>query len=207
MSQLFRGEGAGTRARWYLVTAAVASVVLLALLLEVGAFAPAPGNVGNSSATTSTSFDLLASSVVADAATYAPAGYALGSSRQVSPSEQGLVSGAYGVFSAQGGDLANMTILVFNGTTSAQAYIESVVSNAMRLPGYTDATSALAGYSHYGLCYGFGETDPDGNGAVATGVCTKGNVYILVHVVSPLSLSSAEADLSGFVGAAYRGIG
>jgi hypothetical protein len=207
VSQPSAATSAGPRAKWYFVTLAVASVVLLVLFLELGAFAPGPAQSTTSSATTSTSFDLLASSVVADAASRAPAGYVLGSSRQINPSESGLASGSYGVFSAEGGDLANMTILVFNGTGPAQTYIESVVSNARNLPGYTDVTSALAGYGHYGICYGYGETDPDGNGAVATGVCTKGNVYILVHLVSPVSLSSAEADLSGFMGAAYQGVG
>jgi hypothetical protein len=104
------------------------------------------------------------------------------------------------------GSSANMTILVFDTPKSAQTYISSVVSNAKGLSGYSDVSSSLADYQHYGLCYGFGETDPDGNGAVATGACTKGNVYIQVHVASPSSLSSAEGDMSSLVGAAYQAV-
>ncbi len=123
----------------------------------------------------------------------------------MNPVEPGLVSGGYSTFSSAGGSLANMTILVFDAPQSAQTYIESVIANAKGLLGYTDVTAALANYRHYGLCYGFGETDPDGNGAVATGVCTKGNVYIQVHLASPSSLSSAKGDMSSLVGAAYQG--
>ncbi len=42
---------------------------------------------------------------------------------------------------------------------------------------------------------------------VANGVCTKGNVYIQVHLAATSSLQSAEGDMAGFVGAAYAGLG
>jgi hypothetical protein len=100
-----------------------------------------------------------------------------------------------------------MTILVFDGPLSAQTYIDSVITNSKGLSGYTDISAALSSYRQYGVCYGFGQADPDGNGAVATGVCTKGNIYIQVHNVSPSSLSSAEGDMSDLVGAAYQGAG
>ena len=106
----------------------------------------------------------------------------------------------------QAGSLANMTTLVFDTPKSANTYISSVVSNAKGLSGYSDVTPSLSNYQRYGLCYGFGQTDPYGNGAVATGVCTKGNVYIQVHVVSPSSLSSAVVDLSNLIGAAYQAV-
>ncbi len=172
---------------------------------DSGKTPPAPPTPGVAS-TTSTSFAVDASAVVASAASHAPAGYTEGSSRQLNPNEMGLQSGGFAVFSTQGGSSANMTILVFDTPKSAQAYISSVVSNAKGLPGYTDVSPSLASYQHYGLCYGFGEPDPYGNGAVATGVCTKGNVYIQVHVVSRSSLTSAEGDLSALVGAAYQGV-
>jgi hypothetical protein len=189
-----------------LIALAAASLVLLALLLfALGTFNPTPATTSAAS-TTSTSFAVDATAVIASAASHAPAGYAQGSSRQLYPNETGLKSGGYLVFSTQAGLLANMTVLVFDTPETAQTYISSVVSNAKGLSGYSDVSSSLASYQHYGFCYGFGETDPYGNGAVTTGVCTKGNVYIQVHVVSPSSLSSAEVDLSTLVGAAYQAV-
>jgi hypothetical protein len=195
------------RWRWYLVAMGVASIVLLGLLLySLGTFnAPAP--TSSVTSTTATSYSVTAASVIASAAARAPDGFAQGSSRLLSPSEPGLESGGYGTFSTQGGSVANMTVLVFDGPQSAQTYIDSVIANSRGLSGYADMTQALASYQHYGVCYGFGQTDPEGNGAVATGVCTKGNVYIQVHVVSHSSLSSAEGDMSDLLGAAYQGTG
>jgi hypothetical protein len=180
--------------------------VLVALVLfSLGTFNP-PSSTSEISPATSASYAVDASSVIASAAARAPEGYAQGSTHQVNPNETGLQSGAYAVFSAHAGSVANMTIIVFDAPKSAQTYFMSVVSNAKGLSGYTDVSSSLASYQHYGLCYGFGEADPFGNGAVATGVCTKGNVYIQVHAVSPSSLSSAEGDMSSLVGAAYQAI-
>jgi hypothetical protein len=192
--------------RGRLLTLVGAAAVLVALVLfSLGAFTP-PSPTSGIASTTSASYVVDASAVIASAATHAPAGYTQGSSHQLNPNETGLKSGAYAVFSAQAGSLANMTIIVFDTPKSAQTYFMSVVSNAKGLAGYSDVSSSLASYQHYGLCYGFGEADPYGNGAVATGVCTKGNVYIQVHAVSPSSLSSAEGDMSSLVGAAYSSV-
>ena len=189
-----------------LVALAAAALVLFSLLLfALGAFNPPPESTSTASST-STSFAADASGVIASVASRAPSGYTQGSSRQLNPNETGLQTGAYSVFSTQAGSSANVTILVFDSPKSANTYISSVASNAKDLSGYSDITSSLANYQRYGLCYGFGETDPYGNGAVATGVCTKGNVYLQVHVVSPSSLSSAEADLSNLIGAAYQAV-
>ncbi len=196
-----------SRVRGYLVALGVASIVILSLLLySLGTF-NAPAQTGSITTTTSTSYSVTAPSVIASAAAHAPDGYVQGSSRQLSPNESGLESAGYGTFSTQGGSVANMTILVFDGPQSAQRYVDSVIANSKSLLGYTDLTQALASYPHYGVCYAFGQTDPEGNGAVATGVCTKGNVYIQVHVVSPSSLPSVEGDMSHLVGAAYQGTG
>ena len=138
---------------------------------------------------------------------HAPPGYAEGSSKLLKPKEVGLASGGYALFSNQGSATANMTILVFNSSGSAQAYTNSVISNSKNLGGYSDLTSSLSGYQQYGTCYGFGQTDPEGAGAVATGVCGKGNVYIMVHVASTSSLPSAQEDMAGLVGAAYQAVG
>jgi hypothetical protein len=189
-----------------LVGLAAVSLVLVSLLLfALGTFNP-PAASTSAASSTSASFAADASGVIASIASRAPAGYTQGSTRQLNPNEAGLQSGAYSVFSTQAGSSANMTILVFDTPKSANNYISSVVSNAKGLSGYTDVSQSLANYQHYGLCYGFGQTDPYGNGAVTTGVCTKGNVYIQVHVVSPSSLSSAVEGLSNLVGAAYQAV-
>jgi hypothetical protein len=192
------------RGRLIALVAAVAVLVAL-LLFALGTFNP-PSSTSGIYSTTSASYAVDAFAVIASAAAHAPAGFTQGSSHQVNPNETGLHSGAYAVFSAQAGSVANMTIIVFDTPKSAQTYVMSVVSNAKGLSGYTDVSSSLASYQRYGICYGFGEADPYGNGAVATGVCTKGNVYIQVHVVSPSSLSSAEGEMSSLVGAAYQGV-
>jgi hypothetical protein len=191
----------------YLTVLGVASIILLVLLLYAFGSFSAPPASSTIQTTEATSYNTLASSVISSAANYVPAGYLQGSSKQLDANESGLVSGGYVLYSNQGGALTNMTILVFSSPASAQTYIASVISNAKGLSGYSDATSTLAGYQHYGVCYGYAESDPEGSVFVANGVCTKGNVYIQVHLAASSSLPSAEGDVAGFVGAAYQGLG
>jgi len=191
----------------YLTALGVASIILLVLLLYAFGSFSAPPASSTIQTTEATSYNTLASSVISSAANYVPAGYLQGSSKQLNANEPGLVSGGYVLYSNQGGALTNMTILVFSSPASAQTYIASVISNAKGLSGYSDATSALASYQHYGVCYGYAESDPEGSLYVANGVCTKGNVYIQVHLAASSSLPSAEGDMAGFVGAAYQGLG
>jgi hypothetical protein len=204
-------DGSGkisSRGRIYLLALGIASIVALGLLLSgLGVFdQSATSDV--STTTTSTSYSVIAYSVIASAASNAPSvGYSQGSSKQLNPKESGLASGQYALFSDPGGDLANMTILVFNSTASAQRYIDSVIRNAKDLSGYSNANSTLTSYQQYGTCYGYAETDPGGGGSIATGVCTKGNVYIQVHIATSSSLPSAEGDMSSLVGIAYQDIG
>jgi len=202
------GGKMSSRGRTYLVALGVASIVALALLLTgLGVFNQS-ASTGAPTTTSSTTYNVVASSVIASAATYTPSdGYTQGSPKQLSAHESGLETAGYALFTNQGAAVANMTILVFNSTTSAQRYIDSVISNAKALSGYTDVTSVLTSYQHYGTCYGYAESDPEGAGAIATGVCTKGNVYVQVHLATTSSLPSAEGDMSSLVGAAYQGIG
>jgi len=202
------GRKLSSKDRGYLVALAVASIVALGLLLTgLGVFNQS-ASTATTTETTSTSYNLAASSVIASAGPYAPAfGYTQGSPKQLTPHETGIETAAYALFSNQGGALANMTILVFNSTTSAQTYIDSVISNTRSLSGYTDVTSMLTSYQHYGTCYGYAESDPEGVGAIATGLCTKGNIYVQVHLATTSALPSAEGDMSSLVGAAYQGIG
>ncbi|HUK75758.1 MAG TPA: hypothetical protein VLU99_08190 [Nitrososphaerales archaeon] len=195
------------RARRNLTALGIVLIVFLALLLYgLGTFSSPPAS-STVETTASTSYGTPASSVIGAAANYLPAGYAQGSSRQLNANESGLVSAADALYSNQGGALANMTILVFSSPASAETYITSVISNAKALSGYSDATSTLGGYQRYGVCYGYAESDPEGAIYVANGVCTKGNVYIQVHLATSSSLPSAEGDMAGFVGAAYSGLG
>ncbi len=198
------GGKASPTGRMYLVALAIASVILLALFLYgLGTFGPPVAT----SASSTTSYNTQASSVLSSAASYAPSGYTQGSSRELTANEPGLVSAGYALFSNQGGALANMTILVFDSSPSAQSYAESVISNAKALVGYSNSNSTLSAFGHYGVCYGYAESDPEGGEYVANGVCTKGNVFIQVHLASVASLPSAERDVSGLVGAAYQGLG
>lgn len=184
----------------------IASIVFLALLLYgLGTFSSPPAS--STAETATASYDTLASSVISSAAGFLPSGYSQGSSKPLNANESGLVSAGSALYSNQGGALANMTILVFSSPASAAIYITSVISNAKGLSGYSDATSTLTGYQHYGVCYGYAESDPEGGQYVANGVCTKGNVYIQVHLAATSSLQSAEGDMAGFVGAAYAGLG
>jgi len=197
------------KGRRCLIALGVISILVVGIaLVEFGVFtSPSQGAGVSTSTTTSTFYVVSAPAIIASAAPHVPSGYVEGSSKQLSPKETGLSSAGYAAFSNQGTALANMTVLVFNSTTTAQTYVDSVIANSKDLSGYTDITVSLASFQHYGTCYGFGETDPDGAGAVATGVCTKGNVYIQVFVASNSSLPSVQEDMSGFVGAAYQGTG
>jgi hypothetical protein len=197
------------RGRYPLIVVGVVSILLLGLLFySLGDFS---GSGPSSSATTtsfsSTSYDITAASLVGTVASHPPDAYVETSSKQLNPNESGLASGGYGFFSTQAGDLANVTILVFDGQQAAQNYTDSVIGNTKHLSGYTDVTGVLTNYDHYGACYGVGETDPEGNGAIAQGICSKGNVYIWVHVVSSASLPVAEGEMADLVGAAYQSLG
>ncbi len=191
-----------------MVSLAVALAVVLALFLYgLGSFGSSASTTSTLSSTETTSYETAASSVLSSASGYAPSGYEQGPPRELSAREPGLVSGGYALFSNQAGALANMTILVFDSQASAQSYVESVISNAKALSGYSNANSTLSGFQRFGVCYGYVQSAPEGGGSVANGVCTKGNVYIQVHLATLSSLPSAEGDMSGLVGAAYRGLG
>jgi hypothetical protein len=190
-----------------LIALGLVSVLLLGLLLYgLGTFT-GPSTTASSSRT-STFYDISASSILSSATGPASSdGFNQGSTKPLTPRETGLETAGFALFSDQGGDSANMTILVFNSTASAQTYTDSVIHNAKGLPGYSNANSTLADYVQYGTCYGYAQTDPEGNGAIATGVCSDGNVYIQVHFISAASIQAAEGDMGALVGAAFRTVG
>lgn len=182
---------------------AVAVILLLILFYGLGGLNTSSS--GTVTTTTSTSYGVTAASLLSSVASDAPPGYLQGSTKQLTPDEAGLVSAGYQLYSNQGGALANMTVIVFNSTTSAQRYGDSVINNAKALGGYSDVTSILGGYERYGSCYGYAEADPEGGEYVANGVCVDGNVYVFVHLASTSSLASAESDMAAFMGAVYQG--
>jgi len=186
----------------FLALGVVAVILVLALAYGLGAFGTS-SPTQSSTATTSTSYDTQALSLISSALPQIPSGYIAGSAKQLTPSEPGLASAGYSLFSNPGGALANMTVIVFNSTQEAQRYGTSVTDNAKSLGGYSDATSVLTAFERYGACYGYAESDPEGGEYVANGVCTDGNVYIFVHLAATSSLASAESDMSAFMGAAY----
>lgn len=195
------------RGRSRLLVLGVALLIVLLVFLYALGTGGQQSSSPSSSTIETTSYDVGATSVISAAAAHAPSGYSPGPSKQLNPDESGLVSGGYSLFSTQSGALANMTVLVFSSQASAERYIDSVISNAESLSGYSNATATLAPYQHYGVCYGYAEADPEGGGSVANGVCTKGNVYIQIFLASGGSLTSAESDMSAFVGSAYGGVG
>lgn len=139
-----------------------------------------------------------ANTIVGSALRTNPAGFTLESSRQP-PS----VSSDWAVLQQKSdGSEANVTVIVFSSTNASQAYFSSFVAGVRGLPGYTDVTSGLASFQRYGGCYGYGE-DVD-NIAVINGICTKGNVLLQVHLVSSISFSSLESDLTSIMGALYE---
>jgi hypothetical protein len=91
---------------------------------------------------------------------------------------------------------------MYPSANASQAYFDRLVSGASGLPGYTDITSVLTSFEHYGKCYGYGE-DVD-NIAVANGVCTVGNVFLQIHLVSSISFLALEGDLTSLMGALYQ---
>ncbi len=182
----------------------VVAVVLVALLV-VYAFGGslAKPSTTTFSGTTSTAYDVQASSVVLDASQQYPAGYNATSSGSLKVTYPGVQSGAYALL-ADSQSAANITVLVFNTANSSQNYYGDFKSGVQGLPGYTDISGVLSGYTQYGLCYAYGE-DVDGI-AVANGICTDGNVFLLVHLSSSEPFSQLEDDLSTIMGAMYESV-
>jgi len=190
------GEGKADRSR-----GGVAAVLILALLLVGGATAYIYATRATSgvATTTSTKFSIGADSLVSTAAGQGTAGYTLESAK----SNAGA-SADWAVLGASDGSVANLTAMVFASPNDSQAYYTRLVSSLKGLPGYSDISSALSSYQQYGACYGYGE-DVDGI-AVTNGVCTKGNVFLQVHLVSSKSFGDLESDMSSLMGVLYGNV-
>jgi len=178
---------------------AVLAVVAIVVILGAAAYyvlTNGPSAVGT---TTGTRFSIGADSVVSAAAGQQPAGYLLESSK-ANPQ----ASGDWALLGQTDGSLANITALAFTSANDSQAYFGRLVSNLKGLPGYSNATSALSSYQGYGSCYGYGE-DVDGI-AVVNGICTKGNLFLQVHLVSSKPFDQLEGDMTSMMGALYENV-
>ena len=174
---------------------AVAVLIVAGLVWFVATIAPSPGMATSQE---STSISEGASSIIGSALQANPAGFVFQSSGRP-------VSGSSGWATLQqpDGSEANVTVVVYPSTAASQRYFSRVVSGVKGLPGYADITSDLDSFQRYGQCYGYGE-DVDSI-AVVNGVCTKGNVYLQVHLVSAIPFTDLEGDLTSIMGALYQG--
>jgi len=132
-----------------------------------------------------------------------PGGYVASASGNLAARSDGAPSAAYALMS-QGASSANLTVIVFDLVSSAQSYFARFRSNVQGLPGYSNISSTVDGFQQYGACYGYGE-DVDGI-AVAVGICTKGNVFMEVHITSSNAFSTVQGDLTTLMGAVYENV-
>lgn len=179
------------------------AIMLLALLAIGGVVAlVVTGAPSPAASTSSTSISAGAATIIASAVQTNPSGFALESSKPAG-SGSNLQSSDWAILEQADGSGANVTVIVYPSTNASQTYFDRFVADVTGLPGYTDITSDLASFQQYGRCYGYGE-DVEGI-AVANGVCTKGNVFLSVHLFSGISLSDLEGDLTSLMGALYQG--
>ncbi len=174
-------------------------VVVVLVLVGIAALVAAnePVAVNTSTTTARISIYSPADVIVASAVQTSPAGFVNETSKQ------GLSSSSdWAVLQAPDGSEANLTATVYSSANVSQSYFDRLVAGVKGLPGYSDISSNLASFEQYGTCYGYGE-DVDGI-AVVNGVCTKGNAFLQVHLVSSVSLSDLEADLTVLMSALYQ---
>jgi len=188
-----KSEATRTRGRVWLGIA-VAVLIVAGAVWYVATTSPPPGTATSQG---STSISEGASSIIASALQANPAGFVFQSSeRPVSASSD------WATLQQSDGSDANVTVVVYSSTTASQGHFSRVVAGVKGLPGYSNITSDLDSFQQYGRCYGYGE-DVDSI-AVVNGVCTKGNVFLQVHLVSAISFADLEADLTSIMGALYQ---
>jgi hypothetical protein len=181
-----------------------AAMVIIAIVLGgvllVYQFLPA----GSSSVTTtSTFYQVGPKPIVASAVESNSVGFTSVSSGS-GPSGDPTRLSAWASAQQPDGTAANMTVFVYLSYNMSQSYYTRFVNSVQSLPGYTDISSVLGSYQHYGRCYAYGE-DVDGIG-VADGICAKGNVILRVHLVSGVSFSTIEDYLTGLMGSLYDSV-
>jgi len=182
----------------------ISITVVVAVVLVVGISAIAVMSSGKrpTAPVTSTYISIGADQVVATATQANPAGFVLEFSEQTGAGNN-LQLSDWAVLQQADGSEANVTALVFQTSNASQIYFERLVAGVKSLPGYTDISSDLTSFQQYGKCYGYGEAVE--GVSVVNGVCTKGNVFLQVHLNSGTSFSNLEADLESIMSALYQG--
>lgn len=176
---------------------AVAIVVIAVVVALVATSAPSPSTTVTTGLTTSISES--APSILASVVQASPAGFSNESSKARPSSTVDWVE----LQNVADGSSANVTVMVFPNMNESQAYFGRVVADEGGLPGYSVINSTLASYQQYGSCYAYGEDTSDGI-SVVNGLCTKGNVFLEVHLISGISFNALEDDLTAIMGAAYQ---
>ncbi len=177
------------------VVAALALIVGVAALVIVSG----PQRAATTTTTTMSSTYIASSagSILAGAEQGDPAGFT-----PKSNSTTATESGWAELQNLNDGSSANLTAIVYASDNGSQGYYERFVASVSGEPGWSKITSYLSSFEGYGSCYGYGE-DVDSL-AVVNGVCTKGNVFLEVHLASSASFSDLENDLTVLMGALYQ---
>ena len=188
-------EGRGRFDRRVLLGIIVAALVFAGAVALISTSGPQAAGTGTSTAVTSISNP--ANAIIKSAVQTSPAGFVNETSKE-GPS----ATSDWAVLQAPDGSEANLTATVYPSANASLSHFDKLVASVKGLPGYSDITSELTSFEQYGACYGYGE-DVDGI-AVVNGVCTKGNAFLEVHLVSSVSFSDLEADLTAMMGALYQ---
>lgn len=190
----------GTRMGRRLVVGIVVAALVIAGAVAL-AVTSAPKVSTPATTASSTSISAGADSIIASAVRTNPAGYTLESSEPAS-SRSNLQLSDWALLQQADGSEANISVIVYSSTNASQTHFERFVAGVESLPGYTDITNDLGSFQQYGKCYGYGE-DVDSI-ALVNGICTKGNVFLYVHLVSSISFSDLEGDMTSIMGALYQ---
>jgi len=172
-------------------------VVVVLVVAGVVVLLPTASPPPSSTTTGSTTISSGADTIIAAALQSNPAGFTLSSSKQPASS-----SADWAILQQSDGSEANVTVILYISTNASQEYFGRVVAGVENLPGYTNVTSSLTSFQGYGPCYGYGE-DVDSI-AVINGICTKGNAFLQVHLVSGIDFPDLEDDLTSIMGALYQ---
>ena len=180
------------------------AIVVLTVLVVSSVVALVVTSIPSGTTTaTSTSISTSAAAIIASAVQTNPSGFTLESSKPTT-SGSSAQNGDWAILEQSDGSEANVTVIVYPSTNASQAYFDRFVAGVKGLPDYTDITSDLGSFQQYGKCYGYGEDISAESISVANGVCTKGNVFLSVHLASDISFLDLEGDLTSIMNALYQ---
>jgi hypothetical protein len=181
------------------------AIVILALLIVASVVALVVTSLPSTNTTTATSTSISAgaAAIIASAVRTNPAGFTFESSKPTGSGNSTEISD-WAILQQSDGSEANITVIVYPSTDASRAYFDRFVAGVTNLPDYTVITSDLSSFQQYGKCYGYGEDISAESFSVVNGVCTKGNVFLSVHLASDISFSDLEGDLTSIMGALYQ---